>query len=52
MDTSVKTVLCVETGKIYKPLSKVKDDGFLVSGVSNVCNGRQKTYKGYHFRFI
>lgn len=47
-----KKVLCIETSKVYQPLSCVKDDGFSIVCVSNVCRGVQEKHKGYHFKFI
>lgn len=47
-----RKVLCIETGKIYSKLSDAEKDGFNHSGVSEVCNGKRETYKGYHWKYI
>lgn len=47
-----KKVLCVELNKIYDKLLLVKEDGFLPSAVSKVCNGKSSTHKKYHFEFV
>lgn len=52
IDTSIKKVLCVETGKIYNRLSEVKEDCFTPSAVSQVCNGKRNIHKNCHFVFV
>ena len=48
-----KQVLCVETGKIYPSTMEVQRQfGFNNSGVSAVCLGKCKTYKGYHWEYV
>lgn len=47
-----KSVLCVETQKIYECISCVKDDGYDNTQVSKCCNGKQKTAYGLHWQFI
>ena len=47
-----KRVLCEETGKIYERLIDTKQDGFTPSAVSKVCNGKMKSHKHKHFKFI
>ena len=49
-----KHVLCVETGKRYGCISDcAKDMGFhpYKHHIYAVCNGKRKTYKGYHFKY-
>ena len=51
-DVSPKKVMWIETGKIYEKLTDCKEDGFLPSSVSGVCNGKLKTHKKQHFKFV
>lgn len=37
--------------KIYDCMSDVVKDGFSLGHVSNCCNGRRKTHKGFEWRF-
>ena len=46
-----KSVICVETNKIYKKMNDTKKDGFNPKCVSNCCNGYQEKHKGCHFKF-
>lgn len=52
IDNTSKTIMCIETGKIYNGLASVKDDGFTPSAVSRVCNGCLSKHKNHHFKFI
>jgi len=48
-----KKVLCVETGKIYNSLTEAsKEEKINISCLSETCNGKQKTSKGYHWKYI
>lgn len=47
-----KSVICVETGKIYHSLMQIEREmGFSCSNLSNVCNGKRKTCGGFHWRY-
>lgn len=47
-----KSVICVETGKIYNSLMQIEREmGFSCSNLSNVCNGKRKTCGGFHWRY-
>lgn len=47
-----KKVICVETEVIYKSLTEAsKQNGIALSNLSNCCNGKIKTCKGYHWEF-
>ena len=46
-------ILCIETGKTYKKYEDVsKDLEVSCSSVSLVLNGKQKSVKGYHLKFL
>lgn len=48
-----KKVLCVETGIVYPSLMQLCRELNLNSGsVCNVCNGKHKTHKGLHFKYV
>lgn len=47
-----KRVLCVETQKTYECISRVKDDGYCNTNVSNCCNGKRETAHGMHWEFV
>lgn len=47
-----KSVICVETGAIYKSVSETsRDIGVSSASISKVCNGKQKTAGGYHWMY-
>lgn len=48
-----KTVMCIETGEIFKSCS-LAAKRFSTSGnmISYVCNGKRKSAKGYTFKYI
>ena len=46
-----KSVICIETQKIYKKIKDTAEDGFNPKCVSNCCNGVQSVHKSYHFEF-
>lgn len=46
-----KSVICIETNKIYKKISYTRQDGFSSQCVSNCCKGTQENHKGYHFKY-
>lgn len=48
-----KAVKCIETGEIFESCEKAATCYNVSNGfMSNVCNGKKKTIKGYHFKFI
>lgn len=47
-----KPVLCIETQKTYECISRVKDDGYCNTHVSDCCNGKIETAHGKHWRFL
>lgn len=50
--TKRKSIMCIETGEIFKSIhqaSNAKDIDR--STISNCCNGKMKTAGGYHWRF-
>ena len=48
-----KPVLCISTGRAYPSAKAAAADlGLNRSGVSQVCNGTQKTTKNYKFKFM
>ena len=49
----VKSVLCVETGQVFKSV-KEAGDYFKTdsSNIGHACKGRQEKAKGYHFAYI
>lgn len=47
-----KTILCIETNKTYYGTKELKKNGFNVTGVYQVCNNKQKTANGYHWKYI
>lgn len=51
LNCNSKSVICIETNKIYKRINDVIQDGFNPKCVSNCCNGWQNVHKGYHFKF-
>lgn len=46
-----KSVICLETGKIYKFMKHTVNDGFNDSAVSKCCTGHQEVHKGLHWMF-
>jgi group I intron endonuclease len=49
----IKSVLCVETGQVFKSLKEAGE--FFKTHSSNIghaCNGRQEKAKGFHFTYI
>lgn len=47
-----KNFLCVETNKIYRTYSELRNDGFNPNAVVNCCRGDSKTSSGLHWEFI
>lgn len=48
-----KSVLCVETGQVFKSLQDAGDYFDTdCSNIGHVCKGRQEKAKGYHFTYI
>lgn len=49
-----KLYRCIETGKVYKSLSEVKEalDANDVSHISAVCRGKRKTANGYRWEYV
>lgn len=48
-----KKVIRVEDGKVYNTLKEAGlDIGVRYNKISNVCAGRAKTTKGYHFKYL
>ena len=47
----IKSVICIETEKVYESIKSVSNDGFNPKGVCECCCGRQQTHKGYHWMF-
>lgn len=48
-----KQVLCVETNKIYPSTMEVQRElGFANQNISKCCNGKCKTYKGFHWQYV
>ena len=48
-----KKVLCVETGEIFESVKECADYmGIFESGIYQVCNGSNKTYKKMHFEYM
>lgn len=48
-----KPVICLETGKIYPSLKEVQRQlGFSQGNISNVCNGKQQTAYGFHWKYV
>lgn len=46
-----KSVICIETGKIYLKIKDVIIDGFTPQCVSGCCKGKQSHHKGHHFKY-
>lgn len=47
-----KTVLCVETGEIFKgAVTAARKIGIYPSGITRCCQGIKKTAGGYHWRY-
>ena len=46
-----KKVYCYETNKIYQSIQQTEKE-LNVTNVSLVCNGKLKSIKGYHFKFV
>lgn len=49
---SSKKIICLETKKIYKSISSVKQDGFNRCAVRNCLLGISKTSGGYHWKYL
>ena len=48
-----KSVLCIETGKIYPSINQIgRDLGISIGHISDACNGKIKTHKGFHWKYI
>lgn len=48
-----KSVRCIETGQIFESVTiAAKEMGLDQGNISNVCNGKYKTTKGFHFEFV
>ena len=51
-ETMSKKVICLETGKDYKSLTKASEEtGCSLSGISKCCNGTQESCNNCHWRF-
>lgn len=46
-----KSVICLETNRIYGSVNSTKKDGFDPSQVSACCHGDQKTHRSLHWMF-
>lgn len=48
-----KKVRCVETGIVYKSITiAAQQTKLTISGITDVCRGRLKTYKGRHWEYV
>ena len=49
----IKKVFCVETGETYNTVKECAEAiGGTETGIYQVCNGKNKTYKKMHFKYI
>lgn len=46
-----KSVICIETKKIYPSVGSVTEDGFIPQRVSLCCHDRAKTHRKLHWKF-
>ena len=46
-----KSVICIETGKIYPSIGSVAEDGFIPQRVSLCCHDKAETHRGLHWKF-
>ena len=52
-DVSRKSVVCIETGKVYRSLKQAAEDfGVVPQAISACIHGRTKTSCGLHFKFF
>ena len=48
-----KTILCIETGKIYHSTREAAADvGVAPNGIVKCCNGKRNICAGYHWRYL
>ena len=47
----IRPVQCIETGKIYYGQKEIKEDGYHPGSIWNVCNKKQYTSSGLHWKF-
>ena len=48
-----KSIMCIETSKIYPSLSEVQRQfGFSQSNICNCCRGKRNTCGGYHWKYV
>ena len=48
-----KTILCIETGKIYHSTREAAADvGVASTGIVKCCNGKRNICAGYHWRYL
>lgn len=47
----IKSVICIETEKVYESIKSVSNDGFNPKGVCECCCDRQQTHKGLHWMY-
>lgn len=48
-----KSVLCVETGKVYTCMKVAAEDtGCFATAITAVCRGKRKTTGGYHWKYV
>ena len=48
-----KTILCIETGKIYHSTREAATDvGVTSNGIVKCCNGKRNICAGYHWRYL
>ena len=53
LDKKRKKVLCIETNKIYNSLKEASEETNInISCLSEACNGKQKTSRGLHWKYI
>lgn len=47
------SVICAENGKIYVSLRQASEDtGISRSSISDCCNGKRESVKGFHFKYL
>ena len=48
-----KKIMCVETGKVYDAIVLAAQEfGMDASGLAKTCKGKQKTWGGYHWKYV
>ena len=48
-----KRVKCIETGQTYDSMTQASEEtGLPLYGISKVCRGQAKSYKGTHWEFV